>query len=86
MIDLARDAGFEVRVSGPGRMGELEVPPASGTCRVRGAVWVVLSSADPVEVQLDVLAGALRTHAADLLESRYVLPAIRERVTGGGEA
>jgi hypothetical protein len=83
LIDLARDAGLEVRVAGVSRVGESEALPTSGTCRVRGALWVVLSAADPLDLQLDILADALRTHAAPFLESRYLLPAVRQRVGGG---
>ena len=77
---LAREAGIEVR--GAGRSGgDSESPPASGVCRVRGAVWVVLSASDPLETQLDVLADALRTHASALIEGRYLLPAVRARLS-----
>lgn len=67
---LAREAGIEVRSA---REDEL----ASGVCRVRGAVWVVLSASDPVAERVAVLARALCQHAAGFLERRYLPPAIR---------
>jgi hypothetical protein len=86
LIGFARDAGLEVRRVGRSSLADLEVPAVSGTCRVRGAVWVVLASADPLDLQIDVLSEALRTHAGDLLESRYLPPAVRERISRGRDA
>ena len=80
LLALAGEAELEVRLARPGSRGEPEFPTASGVCRVRDATWVVLSQADSVDVQLDVLAGALRTHAAALLEERYLPPAVRQRL------
>ena len=77
MLDLAREAGFEVRPVGRSGLEAGETPPASAVCRVRGAVWVMLSSEDPVAIQLGVLAGALRRHAARLIEERHLPPAVR---------
>ncbi len=81
LLTLARDAGLEVRTVGQGGGGDLDTPAASGTCRVRGAVWVVISARDPIELRLEVLARALRTHASALVENRYLPPAVRERIT-----
>ena len=78
LLALAKEAGLEVRMAS-GSPGE--GPPPSGVCRVRGEVWVVLSSIDPVEVQLDVLSDVLRTHYGDFIESRYLSPAVRARLT-----
>jgi hypothetical protein len=77
LLDLAREAELEVRNvrAAPGELGE--PPPSSAVCRVRGAVWVVLSSADPVAIQLAVIAGALRDHAPQLIEGRFLPPAVR---------
>jgi len=80
LLELAEEAELEVRVVGRKGGVDGETPPTSAVCRVRGAVWVVLSAADPVEVQLDVLADALRPHAAELLETRYLSPAVRRRL------
>ncbi len=80
LLDLARAGELEVRFVRRNLAAEPEVAPASGTCRVRGKIWVLLSTADPVEVHLDVLAEALRTHAAPLIEGRYLPPAVRLRL------
>lgn len=80
LVELADEAGLEVRVAGAGSHGASELPTASGVCRVRDATWVVLSQSDSVDVQLDVLAGALRSYASALLEERYLPPAVRQRL------
>ncbi len=77
LLELARTADLEVRFLRRGQAVDLDVP-TSGACRVRGHVWILLSTADPVDVHLDVLADALRTHAAPILEGRYLAPAVRE--------
>ena len=46
--------------------------------KLKGKVFVMLSSVDPVAIQLEILAGALREHAADFLEERHLPPALRE--------
>lgn len=84
LLELARAAGLEVRVVGIRQPHDLP-PPESGVCRVRGRLWVVLSSADPVEDQLEVMAGALRDHARPYLESHYLAPAVRQRLDPTGE-
>ena len=85
LVSLAQDAGLEVRAVGRSSTGDSDLPPASGTCRVRGAVWIVLSAGDPLDAQIELLADALRTHARAFLESRYLPPAVRDRVMGGRE-
>lgn len=82
LLDLAAAAGIEVRLAGGSPGGEEGGAPASGVCRVRGEVWVVLARAEPAAVQIDVLAGALRDHAAALLEGHYLPPAVRARIEG----
>jgi hypothetical protein len=75
LSELAREAGLTLREV---RAGEGE--PASGVCRVRGEVWVLLAQGDALEQRVDVLARALNTHAAQVLEDRYLPPAVRERL------
>jgi hypothetical protein len=84
LVDLARAAGLEVRTIGRAGPGERETP--SGTCRVKAAVWVMLSEADSLDDRIDVLAAALALHAADRLEARYLPPAIRERLAAARSA
>jgi hypothetical protein len=49
-------------------------------CRVRGETWVVLSGSDSPADRIRVLAAALREHAGDWLEQRYLPPSLRERI------
>ncbi len=84
LLALADQAQLEVWIVGAGP-GETDRPAESAICRVRGAVWVVLSAADPVETQLDVLARALRAHAGALVEDRYLPPAVRARLSAAGD-
>jgi len=77
-VELANEAGLEVRIADAD--GDFGQPTTSGVCRLRDAIWVVLSQTDSVEVQLDVLAAALRDHAVELLEERYLPPAVRQRL------
>jgi hypothetical protein len=82
--DLARAAGLEVRDVPRGGAAEGEVGPHSGTCRVRGRVWVMLVSGDDIEERIDVLCGALSAHAGEVLAARYLPPAIRDRLGAAG--
>ena len=75
-IELASERGLEVRRIGGSGHDEL-TPAASGTCLLRGRLLVLLSAGDPLERQLDVLGSALRAHAAEALEMRFLAPAIR---------
>ena len=80
LAELAREAGLVVRVL----TGDAELEPGlavtSGVCRLRGRWWVVLAARDPLERHIDVLAGALREHAPEIIEERYLPPALRERL------
>ncbi len=80
LFELAREAGIEVRLVGSASGGEEGPAPSSGVCRVRGELWVVLARSEPPELQIDVLAAALRSHAAALIEERFLPPAVRARV------
>ncbi len=78
LVELAREAGVEIR--SVDARHSAEGAPSSSTCRVRGALWVVLSNADPLEVQIEVLADALRAHPGGRLDERYLPPAVRARL------
>ena len=80
--ELALAAGLTLRTH---RVGDAERRAASGVCRVRGEIWIVLAAEDPLAERIEVLAEALRVHAADYLESRYLPPAVRERLGSGEE-
>jgi len=84
LVDLAEAAGFEVRPLRGSAFGESERAASSGVCQVRGSTWVLLDPADPVEDHIAVLVAALKTHAPDFLETRYLPPALRERIHGRG--
>ena len=43
-------------------------------------VSVGLFAQEPVEARIGVLVGALREHCAEFLESRYLSPAVRDRL------
>ncbi|MDG2334257.1 MAG: hypothetical protein P8Q97_08555 [Myxococcota bacterium] len=77
LFELAGEAGMKVRLGGRGNLGEDLPPVASGVCRVRGELWVVLAGSDSVPVQIETLAGALREHAAEFVEARHMAPAVR---------
>lgn len=81
LMELADDAGLEVRVVGGSADRELGTPQTSAVCRVKGRVWVVLAAQDPVSGQLEVLSDALRTHAADYIESHFLPPAVRQQLS-----
>jgi len=82
LLALADGAELEVRVVGGASRGDTDAGLTSAVCKVRGSVWVVISLQDPVDVQIEVLARALETHAGDYLESHYLPPAVRARLGG----
>jgi len=86
LLELARDAGLVVRIGSgtSGGGGGDETPLASGVCRVRDEIWVVLSVNEPAVGQIQVLASALRKYAGTLLEERFLPPAVRAWVDPGG--
>jgi hypothetical protein len=77
LVALAAEAGLRVRAAAAAAG---EGPLESGTCRVRGELWLVLVPADPVEHRISVVARALRAHAPELLETRWLPPAVRDRL------
>ena len=79
LTDLARAAGLEVREI-RGAPGEGDLSASSGTCRVKGRIWVLLAASDSLDERIDVLGRALAEHANEFLESRYLPPAVRERL------
>jgi hypothetical protein len=75
LLDVAREAGLEVR---PVARSEPDLPqPGSGIVKLRGRVYVMLSSVDPVTIQLETLARALREHAPAFIEEHHLPPALR---------
>ncbi len=82
LAELARELGIDVRVVTGASELEPGIPVRSGSCRVRDEVWVILVSGDPLEEHIAILADALREHAGDALESRFLPPAVRARLDG----
>jgi hypothetical protein len=79
LSELAQGAGLRVRRA---EGGAEDGPLASGVCRVRGELFVVLVAADSEEDRIAVLARALRAHAAPALEARWLPPAVRACIEG----
>jgi hypothetical protein len=77
LLALADQTGLRVRPIRGLPASEGEPAAGSGTVRVRGETWVVLSGADSLDERIAVLAGALRAHAGPALEQRYLAPALR---------
>ena len=75
LLALAAEAGIQVRAA---RADEPILE--SALCKLRGAWWIVLQPSDPLEHQIDLVARTLRTHAADLVESRFLPPEVRDRI------
>ena len=74
---LAEELGLRVRPAQP----DVEAGPlASGVCRVRGEILVVLVASDSEEERIAVLARALRAHAGSTLDERWLPPAVRARI------
>jgi hypothetical protein len=86
LVELAQEAGIQVRVI-PRSAAELDPAPRSGTCRIRGSPWLLLASGEPLEDRIEAAAMAVRTHALEALEGRYLPPAVRARLDfPGGRA
>jgi hypothetical protein len=83
LVELAREAGVQVRVI-PRASSEMDLPPRSGVCRIRGAPWLLLAAGEPLEDRIEAAVSAVRSHASGVLEGRYLPPAIRERLASPG--
>ena len=79
LVELAQDAGIQVRVI-PRSAAEGDPAPRSGICRIRGCPWLLLASGEPLEDRIEAAVMAVRAHAPEALEGRYLPPAIRERL------
>jgi hypothetical protein len=87
LLELAGEHGLTVRRIASEAPFEGLAPVASGVCVVRGRRYAMLCPTDPPERQIAVLARALRDHAGDLLEARFLPPAVRaclENARGDG--
>lgn len=77
LLELASEAGLKVRVAGREPLSSEGPAVASGVCRLKGQLWVILSSGDPGAAQIRMLASALREHAADVIDGKHLPPAVR---------
>lgn len=89
LLELARESGLRVRVVR--RAAEVapgDPPPRSGVAILLGEPFVLISELDPVEERIEAVAQAVRRHAPQVLEGRYLPPAVRERLerSGSGSA
>jgi hypothetical protein len=81
--ELAEELGLAVRRLPADAAFDGVGPSGSGLCTLRGRHMVWLSASDPLDRQVEVLARALREHAGESLEMRFLAPAIRERLNRG---
>lgn len=82
LLALAEEFELEVRILRGQNHAETDLAPTSACCRVKGRLWVVLSLNDPVDLHIEVLAGALKSEAGAALEARYLPPAVRRVLDG----
>ena len=80
LLALADEAALEVRILSSAAAAREHAPIGSAACRVAARVWVVLAPDDPLDHQIEVLAGALARYRAEFLDGRFMAPALRERV------
>jgi len=86
LVDLAEQAGVRVRRLGGGGPADLAGMPArSGACRIRGAPWLLLADADPLEDRIAAAADALAALGEPWREGRFLPPAVREAVEAAAE-
>ena len=79
LVGLAEEVGITVRVV-PRSVAEEGAPVAhSGPCRIRGEPWLMLLASDSLEDQIGASVAALRQQG-DVLEERYLPPAVRDKV------
>ena len=83
LVELAQEAGIKVRVI-PRTAGEVDPAPRSGSCRIRGAPWLLLASDESLEDRIEAALAAVRAHALEALEGRYLPPAVRDRLGSPG--
>jgi hypothetical protein len=80
LVDLAREAGLEVRRLPASAGSETEPLARSGVCRLRGRLLVLLATADSMEDRIDAVVRGLRSLEPAALEGRWIPPAVRDRL------
>ena len=84
LVALADEAGIRVRQLPRAARGREGDPARSGLCRMRGELWLILAPSEPVEDRIEAVAAALRGARPEWLDSRYLPPAVRERLDRAG--
>lgn len=77
---IVTSAGIEVRRLPRAREVEGEPAPRSGACVLQGRRLVLLAPGDSLEDRIEVLVEALAGCDPAWLESRWLPPAVRERL------
>jgi hypothetical protein len=83
LVALCREAGIEVRRVRGGAEAPAEAAAQSSVCGVHCRPWLVLFDAEGVEERIAAAAEALRRFAPELVEGRYLPPAVRARLGPG---
>lgn len=78
LLELADQAGLEIRVLSARAAAEEGAPSQSRSGRLGERIWVLLVPDEPPAHQAAVLAQALGRYRADFLETCFVPPALRE--------
>lgn len=78
LLELASETGVAVQRVSRQPVFEGLSPSSSGVCRVRGEVRVLLADSDPLPARIEVLARALSGSRREVLEGRFLAPALRE--------
>ena len=77
LVDLAREAGVTVKEL---PRGGGDPPPTSDACRIRGEPWLLLARSDSLEDRIDAAARAVLRFAPEIVEGRFLPPAVRARL------
>jgi len=80
LVELVREAGVSVKVLPRTSLRDGEPAPASDLCLIRGEPLLLLASSAPLEDRISAAARAARRFAPDLIEARFLPPAVRERL------
>jgi len=79
LLVLAEEAGWRVKRV-PADAGEPELSVRSGLCHLRGQTWLLIAAGDSLEERIRAVAVALCQEVPELLEARFLPPAVRARL------
>ncbi len=80
LVQLVREAGVTVKVLPRATLREGEPAPVSDLCLIRGEPFLLLAASAPLEDRISAAARAARRFGPDLIEGRFLPPAVRERL------